>query len=544
MGQEYKRLHLKNSGQDYGYAFLRNELVGRLSDEAGFPDVQHATPVCVYVNGEYYGSYWLSHHFDGQYFENRYGEFDGEFVVLEYSDEEKTVEEESSEIEAAYTEEYNALYKKYAAMDLTDDKNFEELQQFMDVENYLQYFAIENFVGNFDWPNNNVRTYRYVAGDNGYTEDSVFDGRYRCILYDVDYGFGLMFYYDTIGTLVSDLTLDKIMNEASPMFAALMQREDCRQIFVTYTLDLINGAMSAENVAERVDEMHGERVQELVRTLEVEGLVGGLLLSPDAMNMETVDRNLVHIRSYAEKRPQYVFRDFEEKFGYQEKYQLTVRVELDAPTENTSENETSGIPGAYSRVRVNSVYCEDSTFLGTYLKEVPVTLTPCVGPNETFSHWLVDGQVYEEEQLVLSKENVAGECTEVVLVCCEADAPKLQIAAVAAKGHNDYVELINCSSRSVSTFGYSLTDSAKDPWKYILPTVVLKPGETLRMVGKNNSNPDSLGQYGLNFNLKQGEILQLYYNKQPLDCVEIPALSEDGVYTRDFARGKYFETKR
>ncbi len=526
MGQEYKRLVLKNSGQDYGYAFLRNELVNALASQAGFPDVQHVTPVCVYINGEYYGCYWLSNHYDSEYFETRYGAYDGEFVILERTDRAKTPSDDSSETENVAVEEYNRQYELFASMDLTVEENYKKLQEFMDVENYLQYFAIENYVGNFDWPENNVKTYRYVAGETGYIEDSVFDGRYRMLLYDADYGFGLMFYHDTIGTLVNEMTLDKIMYEYSPLFAALMKREDCRQYFVSYTLDLMNGAMSAENVAAQVDKMHLSRVQELARMLQVEGLVGGLILEQDAMNMATVDRNLQQIKSFAEARPIYVLEDIKDKFDYRQPYKLTV---------------LNGV--SYSGVKVNGVYCEGTEFRGTYLKEIPVTLTPCLGPNEVFSHWLVNGETVEETTLVLAGEDVGGEEITVQLVTEEVAEPRLQIVAVATRGQQDYVELVNCSVSPVSTSGYYLTDS-EEPWKYQLPALVLEPGESLRLVGENNNSIESLGQYGLNFNLKTGENLRLFYKNQLIDSVELPQMSEDGVYIKDFVRGVYTEQKR
>lgn len=526
MGQEYKRLVLKNSGQDYGYAFLRNELVNALASQAGFPDVQHVTPVCVYINGVYYGCYWLSNHYDSEYFETRYGVYDGEFVILERTDREKTSADDSSEVEKNATEEYNRQYEAFASMDLTVEENYKQLQEFMDVENYLQYFAIENYVGNFDWPENNVKAYRYIAGETGYIEDSVFDGRYRMLLYDADYGFGLMFYHDTIGTLVNEMTLDKIMYECSPLFAALMEREDCREYFVSYTLDLMNGSMSAENVAAQVDKMHSLRVQELARMLEVEGLVGGLILEQEAMNMATVDKNLQQIRAFAEARPIYVLEDIKDKFAYHQPYSLTV------------------LNGAsYSGVKINGVYCEDAEFKGIYLKEIPVALTPCLGPNEVFSHWLVNGETVEETTLVLAGEDVSGEEITVQLVMEAVEEPRLQIKEVATRGQQDYVELVNYSATSVSTSGYYLTDS-EEPWKYQLPALVLEPGESLRLVGKNNNSIESLGQYVLNFNLKTGEKLQLFYNNQLTDSVELPQLSEDGVYIKDFVKDIYIEQKR
>lgn len=525
LGQKYKRLLLKNSGQDYGYGFVRNELVGRLAAQAGFPDTQHVTPICVYINGMYYGSYWLCSNFDEQYFENRYGSYDGTFTVLEGGDREKSVSDDADAEEARRVEEFNAQYNAFAAMDLTVPENYEALQAFLDVENYLQYFAIENYVGNDDWPDANVKTYRYEAGQNGYRE-GVFDGRYRMLLFDADYGFGLLFYYDTIGTLVNEMTLDKILYERSPLFAALMQREDCRAYFTSYTLDLMNSVMRAEHVAEQVDELHALRSEELGRTLDTPGLVGGLLLEEEWLSMETVETNIQSIKNYAAARPQYVLQDIEEKFGYGEQYQLTVM------------SENSANP-----VKVNSVYCEDSIFTGIYLKELPVRITPCLGPNETFAYWLVDGAVRGEEELVLQGEDIQGDAVEVQLVTREAEEPRLQIRAVAAKGHEDYVELVNLSAKTLSTGSYFLSDS-DELHQYALPVMILKPGETVRLVGKDNSGPESLGSYVLNFNLKEGETVTLVCGNEAVDSVTIPNLSADGVYIRDFQRGIYIEQKR
>lgn len=526
LGQEYKRLLLKSSGQDYAYGFVRGELVGRLADQAGFPDTQHVRPVCVFINGIYYGSYWLTSNYDGQYFENRYGAYDGEFEILKGGDRKKKVSDKTDQEEVQRVEEFNAKYAYFSEMDLTDEANYRELQNFLDIENYLQYFAIENYVGNYDWPQNNLRTYRYVAGESGYREDSVFDGRYRMLLFDIDYGFGLAFYYGSIGTLVSEMTLDKILYEHSPLFAALMQREDCREYFVSYTLDLTNGVMEAENVAKQVDELHTSHREELVRMYEVEGLIGGSLLEDIALEMGTVESQIQQIKVYAQERPRYVYQDIKSKFGYEQYYTMTV----------VSESSLSS-------VKANSVYCGKDTFSGTYLKELPVTLTPCLGPNEVFDCWMVDGVKYQEQELVLQGEDIAGDVLEIRLVTKELESPLLQIAEVASRGQEDYVTLVNLSTQEISTKGYYLSDN-EERYKYALPVIILKPGESVKLVGKDNDSAESLGEFVLNFNLKEGETLSLTYMSEIVDNVTLPKLSRDGVYVKNFQKNVYIEQKR
>lgn len=521
LGAEYKRLILRNSGQDYGTAFVRNELVGRLANQAGFLDTQHAESVCVYINGIYQGSYWLVTDFDNQYFTNRSGENDGTFVVLEGSEKHKNPTEEE---EASYAEEFNAAYDRFAAMDMTVDENYEELQTFLDVENYLQYYAIENYVGNLEWPACNYKTYRYVAGESGYREGTTFDGRYRMILFDMDYSFGLEYFYGTIGSLVSEYTLNKVISDKAPLFRALMCREDCREYFTSYTLDLMNGAMSAENVARQLDDMHASRREELYRMIAVEDMIGGLLLDEEPVTAESVEEDIRKIKNYAEDRPRYVLMDLEDKFDYRLRYSLSVNTE-----------------SVYSRAKVNTVYCEDRSFTGVYLKELPVVITPCVAPNERFSHWIVDGEKREEEQLILQGTDL-GDSVSVELVTIETESPRLQIASLTAKGHDDSITLINLSSRQISTGGYYISDS-DDAYQCALPALILNPGETLELVGKDNYSADSLGKFGLNFNLKQGEVVTLTYQEEQLDSVTVPKLSGEGVYERDFVRDIYIEKK-
>lgn len=536
LGQSYKRLLLQNSGQDYGYGFIRTELVNKLADQAGFPDTQHVCPICVYINGDYYGSSWLANTFDKKYFEDRYGEYAGEFVVLEGGDRRKTVSDESDAEEKAEVKNYNASYDAFSGMDLTVDENYEKLRNFLDVENYLEYFAIENYVGNDDWPDANVKTYRYetgsdssvVAGQTGEesaSDKNVFDGRYRMLLFDADYGFELLFYHDTVGCLVSEMTLDKIMNDKSPLFAALMRREDCRKYFVSYTLDLMNGVMSAENVAEQVDELHESRREELSRTLSVEGLVGGLLLDEGQASMETVEWNVERIKAFAEHRPQYVLQDIAETFDYSSEYKLKVTCS-----------------GMADSVRVNSIYCKELE--GTYLGEVPVVITPLPGPNAEFAGFKVnDNYIIEEKTLTLTGDDVLNGTVQVELLTKEKEKLELYIASLSAKGNEDHVELINLSDRTLSTEGYYLSDG-DNPYLYTVPTQVLEPGESMRMVGKNNSNPDSVGQFALNFDLKEGEVLTLYHRRKLVDEVTVPDLSEDGIYVKDFGRGRFIEHKK
>lgn len=52
----------------------------------------------------------------------------------------------------------------YYHYDLTDDQLYEELAARLDIDNFLRYCAVEMFVANVDWPDNNCKALPMVFG--------------------------------------------------------------------------------------------------------------------------------------------------------------------------------------------------------------------------------------------------------------------------------------------------------------------------------------------------------------------------------------------
>ena len=79
----FKRLVLRNCGNDNGFAFIRDELFQTLAGQAGYKDYQAVRPAAVFINGEYRGHLWLHEVYCDEYFKENYGDFEGTFEILE-----------------------------------------------------------------------------------------------------------------------------------------------------------------------------------------------------------------------------------------------------------------------------------------------------------------------------------------------------------------------------------------------------------------------------------------------------------------------------
>lgn len=264
--KKYDKLVLRNGGDDMQCAMIRDEFSHMLAAQAGFTDYESVLPAVVYLNGEYYGLLWLHESYCDEYFQRKYGESEGEFIVCEGSEKSKSVSGSDDEIEKEAAKEYNALYKKYAYADLTVDETVAELNELLDIENYLKYYAYVLYGGTYDWPNRNYKCYRYYPTDGVSYGDGVKDGRWRFLIHDMDSSFGTHTGPANLRYAYNDWAdvLDKNHDRYSPLFTALMKRKDCREFFVNYSFELMNSVYMYDNVMALREKMDGSRREELL----------------------------------------------------------------------------------------------------------------------------------------------------------------------------------------------------------------------------------------------------------------------------------------
>ncbi len=261
--EKYDKLVLRNAGNDFQFAFIRDELNQRLAAQAGYTDCEGVLPAVVYLNGNYYGLLWLHETFCDDLLKDKYGGETGNYEVIEGKETEKKTDDDD-EATAAAANEFNDLYNKLAYSDLTDEANYSELCSLIDVENYLDNYAYNIYVNNYDWPQNNYKCYRYYAAEGEEYGSGHADGRWRFLLHDTDYCMGL---YEQDVTAAGYNNIKHIMTENderySPLFTNLMARQDCREYFLAKITELMNGVLSSENISQTLESMNKERYSEM-----------------------------------------------------------------------------------------------------------------------------------------------------------------------------------------------------------------------------------------------------------------------------------------
>ena len=329
----YQRLVVRAHGFDKSVTLFREELFQTLCSQIEGIDSKSVAPASVWLNGGYYNFEWLQEDYDDTYMEENYGLMqEGDYyqklalrankLTLSIAkgktgsgdeDEEEAVGTEEAEPVVETTdrtpeeEQASKDYHKmaeYAEKDLTDDETFAELEQLVDIDNMLQYFAIETYIANWDWPLNNIKLYRYYSQNNVYGTGRQ-DGRWRYLYYDMEAGFNI--YNEEPEDW---LDIETVM-EQNPLFGAVMKRPDMQEKFAKYIELCIKEYFTEDRVRAAVEKLCGERDSELAESFAYKHSID----ESYTMNMEEVEQNKEVIYDFVEKRPEMMRQQIQELFG-------------------------------------------------------------------------------------------------------------------------------------------------------------------------------------------------------------------------------------
>lgn len=222
------------AGGDDEIAKCRDMLIARLAAGRDYA-VMHYEPYVMFLDGEYWGIYWLTEKYDHAYL-NYYYNVDSDNVILIKAN--SLAEGKQSDYVT-----YHEMTDYMTNTDLSSHENYNYACELIDMQSFIDYYATEIYIGQRDWPGNNEALWRVRE----IKDDKYSDGKWRWMLYDVN-GFTILSKdYATEDTLAITL-------ENSDMFHHLCQNEDFKKQFTITFMDLANSAFSKEKVTPAISE--------------------------------------------------------------------------------------------------------------------------------------------------------------------------------------------------------------------------------------------------------------------------------------------------
>lgn len=484
----YNNIKLRSGSQDAWMGNIRSALMSRVADQSGFLGCSTTQRCVVYLNGTRWGVYDLQQNFTNSFLRRRFGLPDSEQIIS------------IKAVEINFLK-YGGVADYFSA-DLNVPENRQALEQHVDMENFLLYYAIEILANNTDWPQNNFMAWRYTGVPN--PDAPYTDGRYRFILYDTDMVFSCeetpIFFegsnQDTFRLLMDGTGL----HSHSSVFPHVMESEYYRDKFLTIVSDLLNTSFQKENLLSIVDEEYARIRPETA-------------IYNTAEDLASQDHYIALLKAAINTRETIIRQDFAEYFGMEQSYRVSVQ-------------NAEGVTLSWNQIQLHS----GEAYENNYYRGTEYTISASAYPGYRFSHWVVNGMRYDGEILTVSDAMAKDGIVEIQAVSEKVTEPALVISEVSAEDGNDWIKVVNCGHSPVALRQYWLSNALADDKKFQMPAITLMPGETITVNCVNNAH--TIGDYICNFNLKQGETLYLWNENTVIDQLLVPAMADGESYGR------------
>ena len=184
---EFTRFRLWNGGSTYETFMRFNDAFLQLTARDLEVSTTAVRPALVYINGEFWGMYYLREHYSDFYFHYNYNVERDNVQYFDYVGGVYNVSDGNEQEAKAFIDEMNA-YLNNPANNFADDAVYDAFfDEYVDEKSFIDYFIVQSWCGNWDCVgnNNNHRVWRVSVFEEGnpYT-----DGKLRFALHDLDMG--------------------------------------------------------------------------------------------------------------------------------------------------------------------------------------------------------------------------------------------------------------------------------------------------------------------------------------------------------------------
>ena len=348
-----KSFALRNGGNLCRYsriddAFL-HKLFGTRIDDL---DWQAYEPVIVYINGQYKGIFGMRERSNEDYVTSNYDIEEEEVEIAEARNYKRANVSGSPHFNS-----FNTLYHR-------DDVTYEEMEEEMDIENFMNVFIAECYASNTDFPTNNISIWKQTNEN----------GRWRWILKDLDYIFKNssswnMFKY-MLGTSDTkdqeyELSNDSSIRACCKLYERMMSFPKFRNHFITSYATYLGDFLRPDICVPLILQMDEEIIDEILPTYSAYGNMSTLI-----KHIEGIDR----LCNYVTTRPSFVYEQMADYFSLGDVIPVSISAEpAEEFEENTEGNitlcdvplRTGRFDGAWFTSFPLSLYAKDVTWVMT-----------------------------------------------------------------------------------------------------------------------------------------------------------------------------------
>ena len=283
--ESFKRLKVKPFQGGWESIGCQDYICEKMVKNLNVPGLA-SRPMVLFLNGEYWGIYFLQEKPDERYLEDHYD------VSLQQVN---LVESWGGGEEYGTNANYLSLLHWIEENDLSDSDNYQHLASLIDIDNFIDYEIFEIFIANLDWPSNNMRCWQEGIGP------------WRWLFFDGD---ACLYWLTKDFDAFANATYDgddyyPTSAIATLFFRKMMENNTFKAQFLSRFYHLITTCLSYSNTRTYYDEIHHLLRDEIPN--QIERYDNPTSVSEWERRMEKVNRFLSHRAADVES---YLFEHF------------------------------------------------------------------------------------------------------------------------------------------------------------------------------------------------------------------------------------------
>lgn len=282
---EYKSLVIRSGSQDSSRAMMRDELATSIMDEYGTVDVQANKPVILYVNGKYWGIYFLREKVDEYFVRNHYDVDKNKTNIIRVD----------GEVKYGSRSFYSKLLNFVKNNNMSIDSNYEQVKKILDIENYIDYW-----IGELYTTNNDIVNMRY------FNNSKLDGGRIKMIFYDFDFAF-YNYSLNYLSWMVNPKGLGE-WNYDNTLLIQLMRNKSFRKTFLERASYNMKNVWTEKNVMKKYNELYNMLKKEMPRNQKRWG-----------QSMDKWYKECDDLKKYIKKRRSYMLSSIKSYFNLSNK---------------------------------------------------------------------------------------------------------------------------------------------------------------------------------------------------------------------------------
>jgi len=432
---KFKRFKLRNSGNNTSAGYIRDVVGQKIIEGQVDIDQQRSRPVAAFINGEYWGYYymrdWISEHYIDE--NHKIADKDSLDIV-------RGTYSSAFPIYAGSGTHYSNMWTYFNQQTTISSSEYQYIKDtYIDIDEYLNYNMFQIFVANTDWPGNNQRQWREQNG-----------GVFRYILYDTDFGYSrntnsatktYSFWNQEAMDFVTNNTTTGWPNDPAStlVFRKLLTNPEFKNEFIQSFGSLLSIVFPYSRTApilnSEIAKVATERPEFYTRwdgTLHPDGWTFSVNASKTQVNYDKVDGFLAN-------RPGFMYTHLVDFFNLNGTYELTIPL-------SSSDN---------GRVVLNSnSYVAPYNYTGTYFDGIPNTLKAIPNPGFRFSHWLETNQTTATIAPTLSSNTTR---TPVFVAALDVVINEIHFHPADSINEKEFVEIHNPGSTTRDLTGYEIS---------------------------------------------------------------------------------------